>query len=885
VSQGRQSASVLPTGTVTFLFTDIEGSTRLVQQLGPAYPAALSTHRDLVITAADANGGQTFGSEGDALFIAFPDAPSAVAAAAGAQRSLGAHAWPQDQQVRVRMGIHTGDVALSGGDYVGLPLHQVARITAAGHGGQVLLSEATRALAETALPAGVTLRDLGQYRLKDLTRPERLFELVIDGLEGSFPPLRTIDVRPNNLPVQLTTFVGRDELERARRLLETTRLLTLTGPGGIGKTRLALQLAAETVDAFPDGLFFVPLDAVFDPDLIPSAIAEALQVEAGGEPPLTRVIEYLRGRRTLLVLDNFEQIVDGAGIVARLLTEAPRLTVMVTSRVLLRTYGEQEFPVPPLRLPEPGGVSGAGEAAGIEAVRLFVERAMASQPSFTLTDANAPAVADIVTRLDGLPLAIELAAARVRVLPVESLRARLDDRLGILTGGARDRPERQQTLRGAIAWSHDLLDEPDRRLFARFSAFAGGACLQQAEEVCGPGSELGREVLAGLSSLVEKSLIRPDPASDGEPRFAMLATIREYATERLEESGAAEALRRRHAGAYLALVESCAAELTGPMGRRWLDRLELDHDNLRAAFDWTMRAGEPELALRMVAGAWRFWQIRGHLHEAQERAARALALPGAATLSAAIRARALGAAGSIAYWRGNIPEVHRLYREALGEARRSGDLATIAEALYNVAFAPSPDVLASERFLLGAEYVTEALALYRQLGDERGIANTTWALGLGAMANRDWGGSRAYIGESLRAYRALDDPFGMGWALFELATIETEDGTPDEAEPYVLEALKVFAAAGDLSAEVLVLASLIVIAQQRGQVERAWRLAGAASALRRRTGTDLVLVSGWRDRQLPERPVDDPDAERAWAEGEAMSAEAVIAYALGDDSG
>ncbi len=534
-----QDSGELPRGTVTFLFTDIEGSTRLIQELADGYPAVLGDHRDLIGQAVRGHGGHVFGSEGDALFVAFEEATSAVGAAAEARAALDGHAWPDGRQIRVRMGIHSGEAVQTSGDYVGLALHQVARITAAGHGGQILLSEATRALLGGSLPAGLELRDLGSHRLKDLARPEHLYEVTGPGPARSFPPLRTLEGRPNNLPVQLTSFVGRTDLAEARRLLETSRLLTLTGPGGTGKTRLALQLAAEVLDEFPDGVFFVPLDAILDPGLIPSAIVEAVGIDPGTEAPLAKLVGYLGDRRALLVLDNFEQVVDGAGVVGQLLRDAPGIKILVTSRIVLRTYGEQELPVPPLRLPGTGTITTAAEASAIEAVRLFVERAMASQPSFRLTDANAAAVADVVVRLDGLPLAIELAAARVRVLPIEALRARLVERLKVLSGGSRDLPARQQTLRGAIDWSYDLLADPDRQLFVRLGVFAGAASLEQIEAVCGPQAELGQDAFDGLTSLAEKSLLRPVAGDDG-PRFAMLATIREYALERLDVSGDAQ---------------------------------------------------------------------------------------------------------------------------------------------------------------------------------------------------------------------------------------------------------------------------------------------------------------------------------------------------------
>ena len=548
---------------------------------------------------------------------------------------------------------------------------------------------------------------------------------------------------------------------------------------------------------------------------------------------------------------------------------------------MLRTSGEQEYLVPPLRLPAPDGIRTAGQAAAVEAIRLFVERAMASQPSFALTDSNAATVADIVLRLDGLPLAIELAAARVKILPVEALRNRLDARLSVLTGGARDLPGRQQTIRGAIDWSYDLLEVPDRTLFARFSVFAAGACLSQAEEVCGPPSELDQDVLDGLGSLVEKSLARPVPGSETEPRFAMLATIREYAMERLVASEDADAIHRRHTAAFLALAESSASELTGPSGRRWLDRLELDHDNLRASIDRAIDRSDVETALRFLAALWRFWQIRGHLHEAQDRAGRILALPGVAEQPATLRARALGGAGSIAYWRGDAADIKRLYTLALDAARKSDDKAVLAESLYNYSFSVNTDEwLKTSQFLPDEESVAEALEIYRGLGDERGIANTSWALGLGAITARDWDAGRRYIGDALRSYRAVSDSFGSGWALFELSLIETGAGNLDEAEARVREAIELFSDVADLSAIVFMLFDLYEIARRKGDAVRSVRLAAAGDALRQRTGTDLALVGPWPDLEIPSRPTDGADLERAWDEGARMTAEQALDYAL-----
>jgi predicted ATPase/class 3 adenylate cyclase len=872
--------------TLTFLFTDIEGSTRLLQALGDGYRGVLARQRTLIEEAAAGHRGSVFGSEGDALFVAFSDASAAIRAAVDAQRALSGSEWPEGRSVRVRMGVHTGQVTALADNYVGLPLHQAARITAAGHGGQVLVSEATHQLAGEVLD-GIGFRDLGEHRLKDLAHPERLYQLLIPGLDDAFPPLRTLEVRPNNLPVQLTSFVGRAEIDAAAGMLRNVRLLTLTGPGGTGKTRLALQLAAELADDFPDGVFFVALDAVTDPDLVPSTIATGLGLSStSAEPPLERVVEYASHRRILLVLDNFEQIVGAAPVVGRLLREAADLKVTVTSRVPLRISGEHEFPVPPLALPEPIAGASAATAMRSEAVRLFVERAMAVQPAFRLTDANSAPVVEIVRRLDGLPLAIELAAARTRILPVPALLARLDDRLGMLVDGARDLPARQRTLRGAIDWSHDLLDEPDRRLFARFSVFAGGGRLTEAEAICGPASELRRDVLEALSSLADKSLLRAVLNFDEEPRFSMLATIREYADERLAAAGEREAIRRRHAASYLALVEGSAGRLTGPGSAVWLDRLQADADNLRAALDWALELGEAEFALRFLAAFWRFWQIRGHLHEAAERVARVMAMPGVAEQPAELLARANGAAGGIHYWRAEFEKTHRYYQAALEEARRSGDRAILAEALYNFGFAPRADIGPMQwRWEEGRPYYEEALALYRELGDDAGIASVSWALAYSAIADSDLALARRYLQDSMDIQRARGDPFGLGWSLHLLGTIDVHDRVFEDADVRLREALRLFQAAGDQSGIVILLADFSIAARAAGNPERAWRLAGAADRLSKESGTNLINAPiEYLDWTWPELPEDDPAARAAWEEGAALPTEEAVALALGDPS-
>ncbi|MGH9053141.1 MAG: tetratricopeptide repeat protein [Acidimicrobiia bacterium] len=870
------STATLPTGTVTFLFTDIEGSTKLLQQLGERYETLLEDHCRILRRAIAAGDGVEVSTEGDAFFAVFPSAPQALAAVVAAQRELNAHDWPDGSRVLVRMGLHTGEGILGGDNYLGLDVHRAARIASAGHGGQVLVSAATRALVEGSLAPGVGLRDLGAHRLKDLARPEQLSQLTVEGLPGDFPQLRTLEVSPNNLPVQRTSFVARErEVTEAAKLLEGTRLLTLTGPGGTGKTRLSLQVAAEGVERFPDGVYFVPLASLTDPDLVPSAILTQLELHQASGPPLDALSAYLADKRMLLVLDNFEQILPAAVQVAGLLDRAQDLKVLVTSRAPLRIYGEQEFPVPPLGVPDPRRLLPLETLAEHGAVALFVERARAAQPAFSLTEENAPAVAEISARLDGLPLAIELAAARVKLLPPQTMVSRMEQRLGLLAGGSRDLPTRQQTLRDAIAWSYDLLDEPGKRLLHRMAVFVGGAALDQAELVCGPPEELGADVLDGLGLLVDQSLLRQE--AEGEPRFLILETIREFALERLEEAGEASAIQERHAGAFLALAEEAEPHLTHREQATWLDRLELDHDNLRAALAWAAREHDAEFALRLAGAVWRFWQIRGHIHEARQRFDAILAMPGDHPQA---RAKALEGAGGLAYWQNDMDAALGFYQECLDIWRELGDQPGVAYALYNLSF-PS-GMRADPDYQRAQELLDEALEIVRRLGDRLGIGKVLWGMGVLANWPEDWDQARALGLESLEHFRSLDAPFDLGWALYMLGNVEFKTGNSTEALPYLEEGLKLFAQVRDLSGVVLHLGSLAAVELAQGEVERGVRLAGAMAAQRKLSGTQLVDFTVTQVAGLGQAlaELEHDRTEALLAEGQAMTLEEAVDYAL-----
>ena len=881
----------LLTGTVTFFFSDIEGSTRLLRAQGEAWPEVLDRHRAVLRAAFDAHGGQEMGTEGDSFFAAFPTAPSAVAASVDAQRALAAEPWPPEAEVRVRIGLHTGEATVSDRTYVGLHVHRASRIAGVGNGGQVLISAATRALLRDALPDGVELRDLGEHRLKDLEQPEHLWQLVIEGLPNDFPPISSLDTTPNNLPTRLTTFLGREgEIVGVGTLLGDHRLLTLTGPGGTGKTRLSLEVAARALRHYPDGVFFVELAAITDPELVPSTIAQALSLpDRAGRGAIERVVDHIGASRVLLVLDNFEQVVGAGASVNQLLTACPNLAVLVSSRSVLGVSGEQEYPVPPLGLPDPANLPSLARLSQYEAVALFIERARAVKPDFEVTNDNAPAVAEICVRLDGLPLAIELAAARTRILTPQAMLPRLGDRLGLLSAGARDLPARQQTLRGAIAWSHDLLDDAERSLFAGLAVFVGSAGLGAIERVCAP--ETSGDLLDALSSLVEKSLLRQSEGEGGEPRFTMLETIREYAVEQAVGLGRWEVLRDRHLDVFAELAAESAPLVMGRDKRSWLNRLEGDHDNLRAAFGWAVERGDVSTALQMGSSMWRFWQMRGHIVEGLERVEAALALPGA-DLGAA-RADALSAAAGLAYWLADTDRSRGLYMEEIGAREALGDRAGLANAHYGISFTWSVmDLGNAETAAKAEEHVSQALAIFEELGDHSGIGRCEWAL-----ANVLWGTlrvaeARQHASHSLDVFRSIDDQFMVGWATYTLGLASLTDdhlagGDPDardDARARFGEALRIFDEAEDVTGYALVLDAIAILAVRDGDRRRGARLTGVVDRIERTSGTGLNLwqrsVLGFDSQELHE----DPSLAADIAAGEAMTIADAVAFALESSS-
>jgi predicted ATPase/class 3 adenylate cyclase len=881
----RATQSVrLPIGTVTFLFTDIEGSTRLLVGLGDRFERLLTAHSEILRSAIAAHAGTEVGTEGDSFFAVFPSAVGAVCAAVDAQRILATQTWPDAAQVRVRMGLHTGEGRLGGDSYMGLDVHRAARIAAVGHGGQVLLSDATRSLVINALPASVHVRALGEHRLKDFEQPARIFQLDIDGLPADFPALKTLDARPGNLPTQLTTFVGRDgEISDLIDLLRTHRLVTLTGPGGSGKTRLALQAAGHLMDELPDGAFFVDLAPIRDPGLVPLAVAQALRlnVDPGGDA-LSVARAHLRERDVLLILDNFEQLVAASPIVGELLSAAPRLRTLVTSRTALGIYGEQEYEVPPLTVPPPD--RSATKLSEYPAVDLFVGRARAVKPSFELTAENAPAVAGIIARLDGLPLAIELAATQLRVFGPSAILSRLEQHLPLLPASDRGRPERQRTVHDAIDWSYTLLSEAERRLFARLSVFPDGCSLEAAEAVCDPG-DLGVTVLDGLGALVSKSLVRQRDAADAAPRFGMLETILDYAGDRLRAEFDADASRRRLAIFFVAFAEEAQAHLTLLGQTSWLDRCERERANLRGAINWAIESGEADVGLRIATALWRFWHQRGPMWEGRQALEQLFALSGS---SPDVRGRAMGAAAGLAWWSGDYQAMRHHSEQALPLVQGSGDRPGEINALYDLGFA----VLWSGVLSGGVdvdraeELFGQSLSLAEELEDRRGVGRAYRGIGMvRGIARGDPAGALPMLERAATLFEELGERWDLIEALIAVGNAHRFSGGKERAKENYVRGIDLAAEAGNRNTAIGLVFLLTALESEMGRQERVVRLWGAAQAAHEAIGAVRPPAAARLigDPVAVARPAIGDDAvERGLGEGRAMNYDAMLAYARGD---
>jgi predicted ATPase/class 3 adenylate cyclase len=858
---------------IAFLFTDIEGSTKLWERDPQAMARALGQHDALLRREIEAHRGRVFKTVGDAFCAVFADPRDAVAAASSAQRALAEEAWGDTAPLRVRMAVHLGAAEERDGDYYGPTLNRIARILAAGHGGQVLVSAAAAAAFD--LPDGHRLVDLGEFALRDLQLPERLFQLAAPGLPSHFPPVRSLGERPNNLPAELEPLIGREaETESLGRLLldEDVHLITLTGPGGIGKTRLAIHVATVLLPSFESGVYFVPLAEIRDPDRIAGEIADALGVrEAAGEPLLESLKENLRDRRMLLVLDNFEQMLSAAPIVAELLRASSGSKALVTSRAALRLTGEHELDVPPLALPPPGRSEILNDVVGSAAVELFVRRARSVRPSFALDDTNAAAVAQICRRLDGLPLAIELAAARVRTLPAAQLLSRLSQRLQLLTGGARDLPARQQTLRDAIAWSYELLSEGEKEVFSVLSAFAGGFTLAAAGRLCALSEEAAQEA---IDALAQASLIRREDTEDNT-RFMFLETIHEYARERLERSTTAESVLERHATYFLELAERIEPHLRDAQQVASVNRLEAEHENLRAALRRTIERGEAQAAARLAGALWRFWMLRAHLSEGRMWLERTLTLTERAPVSASRRVKLLTGFGVLVRSQGDLDLAQEKLDEAVRLARNEGDQRALALALMSLGIValhrgdyrrahdlhaeslqlwrdqndPWGESVALTNLALVAHsegefdraraLYEESLRISRALGDRFNAAVSLQNLGNAMLILGDDEAARSFVEQAVDLRRELGDPWGLATALHSLGLLALRRGDLAEAQRVFHQSLLAYRERGDKEGLAVSLEGLAAVAGARDEHERSARLFGAAEAFRERIGLPL----------------------------------------------
>ena len=815
----------------TLLFADIEGSTRLWAQAPERMRQALARHDALARTAVEDHRGTVVKMTGDGVYAAFGDPIDAVRAALHLQQVLSDPAATAGVPLRVRCGIHLGVVQRRDNDYFGTAVKRAACIMEAAHGGQVLLSQAVSLLVAERMPAGVELHDLGFVRLRDLAGPERIYQVAHPQLRRDFPAVRSLEATPNNLPQQVTSFIGReDEMAEVKEWLAKTRLLTLVGVGGLGKTRMSLQVGADVLDDFPDGVWFVELAPLVDARLVPQAVASVLGVkEEAGRPLAEALIKHVEDRQLLLILDNCEHLTAACRNLAKdLLQAGPQLKVLASGREPLQMAGETTYPLSSLSVPDPQQPLTVAALTQCAAVRLFVDRAMAAQPAFRVTAANATAVADICRRLDGIPLALELAAARTRSLAVETMAARLSDRFRLFTGGDRTALPRQQTLRACIDWSYDLLTEVERAVLRRLAVFAGGWMLAAAEAVAAGGAVGSMDVLDLLSQLVQKSLVEFD-AEGG--RYRLLETVRQYALERLDEADEGSEARTQHLTFYVTLAQQSFWKILGPEQRTWMSRLNVERENLLTAHAWCDRAEEGgELGLRLVSAVRIYWLHRGLLELGYRITVEALARAAAKGRSLH-RCWALQAAGCLSFWMGNYAEAREFGSESLGIAREIRDTESVAAVLILVGMVSQAQ---GERAKARA-YLEEALALSREFGNQNLLAQALHALAeFHRAGNLD--AAEPLYEEALVLQRELGDSYESAICLLNLARVAIQRGSADRARTMLLEALAIATEIGSLLVEQFVLDISAWLAALLGDFASAARFYGAAEAQLKQTG-------------------------------------------------
>lgn len=779
--------TALPQGLICFLFSDIEGSTIRWEREPKIMQAAVASHDALLRQIMADHVGAVFKTVGDAFCVAFATASDAIAAAIAAQKALAAFPW--DARIAplcVRMAVHTGEAEFRANDYFGPTLNRTARMLAVGHGGQILLSQTTVELVKDVLPRDVTLCDLETHILKDLQRPEHLFQISIAGLQSQFPPLKSLHHHYNNLPVQLTPFIGRQhDIQAVCHLLQQphTRFITISGPGGIGKTRLSLQVAAANLSVFASGVYFVELDAINDDALVPHIIAQTLGVRESGMQALPEGIRKALQGRVLLVLDNFEHVIDASTFVFTLLSSCPDLVILVTSRSLLHIAGEREYRLQPLAVPSQVTGDTLRDIAQYAGIELFVQRAKVVKPDFQATSENISLITEICARLEGFPLAIELAAARLNILSLQALLKRLASRLQLLTSKMSHLPARQQTLRGAIDWSYHLLDNEEQGLLRSMAVFVDGCSL----EAIGATAEPGQDVFDLVASLVSKSLLQQHEQADGELRFSLYESVREYAWELLLAQGEAIAIQQRHSEYFLQLTEEADTHLTGPLQETWLARLAQEYSNIRAALQWTLQAETCETALRFGAVLWRFWWMRGYLSEGRSWLERILTRTGnPPTHLLLLNAKVIDGASMLAMIQNDFTQAKTLANEAIAIGLQLDDALLMSEGYATLA----KIAIDQGQISLGRSLYEQSLDLHRQVDDTRGIASILSNLGNAVLQQGEGEHAIRLHEESLELFRAVGDRWSIAAVLNNLGEDERVNGRYGQAENHFQESLK-----------------------------------------------------------------------------------------------
>jgi predicted ATPase len=842
------SARPLPAGTLTMLLTDVEGSTILWTQRPDAMRSAMERHHAIANEVIARLGGYTppDQGEGDSLFAVFTRASDAVTCALDLQRRFSTERWPEGADLRVRVAVHTGELELRDDrrNYFGVAISHCARLRSAGHGGQVLLSETTHSVVGAMLPAGATVRDLGVHRFKDLSSAARVFQLIHPDVPSEFPLLHSLDARRHNLPAQVTSFIGRElEMEDVKRLLTERRLVTLVGVGGTGKTRLAIQVAADLLDRFGGGVWLVELASVADEALVPHAVAAAVGLRERPEESIQTTLALALGaQQMLLVFDNCEHLIDACARLAdQLLRQCSNVRILATSREPLRIEGEVTWAVSSLTVPPTDQSVPFDRLVQYESIRMFADRAGAASPKFSLSREVAPAVAEICARLDGIPLALELAAVRVKALSVHQIAARLNDRFRLLTAGRRVGDERHQTLRALVDWSYDLLSEPERRLFNRLTVFVGGFGVESAEAVCaGEGLE-DHAVLDLLGQLMDKSLVAADEERGGEARYRLLETLQQYGAEKLQDTGEDWLLRRRHTAWCLDLAERAESEVGQAEGSAWAARLQTERDNLRAALDRSKLDDAPETTLRLAGALWWFWETKGYWTEGRRQLDAVLATTGDAPVP--LRLKVIHGAATLADSQGDRPRATTLLEQAVRLHRELGDhmgLAFTLNRLGQIAFREGNVERASV-------YLDESLALFRTLGDPVLIADALETLGMVAHHRGDAERATVLLQEGLELFRGLGDKRGMASALRGLADLAQDRADYARAGALAEESAALFRDIGDVYGLGSVLYIMANAAVGRGDYERAEQLMTYSLGEKRKAGDKEAVADSLRD--------------------------------------